>query len=209
MSKYSIIEIIDCENKTYLKLLNPNYKKEFEELENKKRKNEFLTSRVLIEKLLSSITPSNAPVCKDHNNKPYFKDLNLKNKLNLSYAHSSSYLAAVISKSNAVGIDIEEVSRFKNHKAFNKWLSPEERNKICEHQDKDRELCKLWTKKEALCKATGLGYGLRFKDHHIFNQNKYPLNGKEYFFKTISADDYICTICSTSPTDFEFFKVFN
>lgn len=175
--------------------------KDFECLNSERKKNEFLASRFLVKNLLSEFTSIPSLIKKRDNNSPYFMDERLKDKLSLSYSHSRNYCSVVISDRGKVGIDVEEINRFRGHKAHKKWLTPKEINHIEDSAQDDKSLCVLWTKKEALCKASGLGYGFEFKKHEVLNKKKYHIDGVHYHLKTTAKSDYICTVCSTDLND--------
>ena len=90
--------------------------------------------------------------------KPYI----MNNSFHFSISHCGDYVAAIVSKEKAVGIDIEEVKE-KIEKVSHKFLSPEERAFI----DKEnglphKTIC--WTAKEAVFKWYGLG-SVDFKEN--------------------------------------------
>ena len=103
----------------------------------------------------------------DRYGKPYIKG---ESSIHFSLAHSGAVAVCAISD-RAVGADVERKSR----------VSEKIRNRYFTNKEKNYEFCYIWTRKEALLKAEGIGItaGLDTFDVSestvIFNGNKYTL----------------------------------
>ncbi|MDO8992135.1 MAG: 4'-phosphopantetheinyl transferase superfamily protein [Daejeonella sp.] len=114
---------------------------------NGKRNMHWLSTRVLLRRMMDT---DNYIDCKvDSSGKPYLSNF----PHHISLSHSYDYAAVMVSKSKAVGIDIELV-KDKIERIAHKFLSKEELDFI---QDKDRidQLYVTWCAKEAIYKLHG------------------------------------------------------
>ena len=90
--------------------------------------------------------------------KPYFEGVD---DLFFSISHCGSAVAVAIDDEE-VGIDIEEVSRYREH-LVNYVLNEEEKDKM-DKEDKKGIFIEIWTKKEAVFKLLGTGITHEIKD---------------------------------------------
>ena len=93
--------------------------------------------------------------------KPYFEG---RDNLFFSISHCGSAVAVVIDDEE-VGIDIEEVSRYREH-LVNYVLNEEEKDKMDKEDKMDKKgmFIEIWTKKEAVFKLLGTGITHEIKD---------------------------------------------
>ena len=93
--------------------------------------------------------------------KPYFEG---SNDLFFSISHCGSAVAVAVDDEE-VGIDIEEVSRYREH-LVNYVLNEEEKDKMdkMDKMDKKEMFIEIWTKKEAVFKLLGTGITHEIKD---------------------------------------------
>lgn len=116
-------------------------------LNNGKRNMHWLSTRVLLRRMMDT---DNYIDCKvDSSGKPYLSNF----PHHISLSHSYDYAAVMVSKSKAVGIDIEIV-KDKIERIAHKFLSKDELDFI---HDKDRidQLYVTWCAKEAIYKLHG------------------------------------------------------
>ncbi|TAH31122.1 MAG: 4'-phosphopantetheinyl transferase superfamily protein [Cytophagales bacterium] len=135
------------------------------EITHQAKRIEYLASRVLLKKLCQKLNIKFDGVFKDEHLKPYL----VGNNGHISISHSSDYCAAIYSKDNSVGIDIQPLEK-KLHKVSKKFLSDLENDKF----NKNLELlCRAWCAKEAIYKMVGKkGVSLRNQIKIIeLNQN--------------------------------------
>lgn len=109
---------------------------------NYKRKLEWLSVRVLLNKM----TQKQSPVTYNQNRKPFLKD----NSHHISISHSDRYTTVLISDKHDVGIDIEKMKPKIEHIA-EKFLKPAELANI-DAQHSTYHLYLHWCAKEALYK---------------------------------------------------------
>jgi len=122
-----------------------------------KRKLHWLSSRVLLRKLLGSAIP--AEIRTDVHDKPHLTNF----PHHFSISHSASHAAVIISKAHRVGIDIEEIQP-KIERIARKFLSVKELSYIAEGSDRIQKLYTCWSAKEALYKLQG-EKNVSFKDN--------------------------------------------
>lgn len=117
--------------------------------------------------------------------KPYLLD----EAYHFSISHCADYAAAIVSKTNRVGVDIEVVSA-KVEKIKNKFLSASEQEMLDALQSgsNNRLLTLAWSIKETIFKWYAEG-GVDFREHmHI---RSVSLNGNEFTAK--------CTLLKREP----------
>jgi len=111
------------------------------------KKLEWLCSRLTIRYLVEKTGKKYKGIIKDKHKKPYLKDINY----HLSISHSFPYAAAIIHKTNPVGIDIE-MPRKKIERISKRFLSDVE----LEAANENIEVLSIyWSAKETLYKIYG------------------------------------------------------
>ena len=106
--------------------------------------------------------------------KPFFVD----SELHFSLSHTKKHAFCAISSGN-IGIDAEEISRTIDLRLAEKILSPAEKRRFDEADDKPVALLRLWVLKEAYGKLTGRGWGnyLRETDFDPFDPRIQIIDG--------------------------------
>lgn len=143
---------------------------------------------------------------KSKEGKPFLESLDKKNqKYFISITHSKTQVAVALSKDFDIGIDVESSDRFLSHRAYKKWLHSNELD--CLEQFTAKDLAELWTKKESLTKATGLGYDLVFKKLDLslyigstacFTAFVYGADTYKFVTKLNTSDASIFSLCFKS-----------
>ena len=127
-----------------------------------KDSNRFVICRVLLKFILARHTGldiSKIFIEKDENKKPYLS-LNRSCHFNVSHAEDFGIIAV---SNNAVGVDVEYLNKnFDYSEILSRVFSSQEIETILNADNKDYAFYKLWTRKEAIVKATGIGM-----DDHI------------------------------------------
>ena len=148
--------------------------------------------------------------------KPYFKDRDL----HFSLSHSKGYVAAALSDSTRVGIDIEcaDVPRDRAEKMIKRFFSegrtgdfstpshaaePPTTDDISHTAE---NFVRIWTKAEAYAKMTGTGLGKVIKNTqlpHFYTEEEQGRVVFEYY----NADGYPLTAClEKADGEIDFFK---
>jgi 4'-phosphopantetheinyl transferase len=122
-----------------------------------KDKNTFIICRVILKFILAKYTNSSISrinIKTNSDKKPYLQG-NSEVFFNLS--HASDFAFLVVS-TKAVGIDIEKIQKeFKYKEILSHILSPKELDKLLNSKNPRQNFYKIWTRKEAIVKATGKG----------------------------------------------------
>ncbi|MBB6127525.1 4'-phosphopantetheinyl transferase family protein [Mucilaginibacter lappiensis] len=133
----------------------------------KKDKLRFVVSRGALRCLLSKYTNQPATAIKfviSANKKPYIQQQNLK----YNVSHAGDWVLIAISNTE-VGVDTEEIDHsFSYKEILADYFSKDEINYIA-HQGSSNSFFLLWTRKEALTKATAIGLDNNLK--HIPSLN--------------------------------------
>jgi 4'-phosphopantetheinyl transferase len=118
--------------------------------------------------------------------KPY-----LNHQIDFNISHSAEYVICAISKTNRVGVDIEEIKEIPLLD-FENFFSKEEINHIFKANDSLKSFYTLWTQKEAYLKAIGTGLNVPLSDI-LISDNKIKYNNEEWFLHELKFDPkYVC-----------------
>jgi 4'-phosphopantetheinyl transferase len=158
--------------------LNDEEHKLYIGFKNNQRKLHWLSHRKLLKELIT--TEDYSHVIYDEYGKPYLED----NLHFLSVAHSGKFSAAIISKRNHVGIDIERIHP-KIKKIVSKFLSETEISQVA-NENRIEQLLVYWGAKEALYKLYGRKQ-LAFEENILINAFKYAEKGE--FAARINTED--------------------
>jgi 4'-phosphopantetheinyl transferase len=112
------------------------------------------TSRRLILAMYLDCSPEQIDIRPDELGKPSV----VGTKLEHSLAHADDRGLVAVGWGRSVGVDLERVRRIPDAEALTRSaFTPRERDHLDRAGDKVGELLRLWTRKEALLKATGEG----------------------------------------------------
>ena len=118
--------------------------------------------------------------------RPYFPG-----SIDFNISHSGNYVIFAISKTNRIGIDIEEIKEIPLLD-FDSLFSKEELQRIYKVKNDYIPFYTLWTQKEAYLKAIGMGLNVPLNEV-LVNNNKISHNHEEWFLHELKLDaDYIC-----------------
>lgn len=113
--------------------------------------------------------------------RPYFDDL-----IDFNISHSGEYIVCAISKTNRVGIDVEEIKDIPILD-FESQFSTHELEKILEDKNSLHAFYTLWTQKEAFLKALGTGLYVPLNKVTV-KDNKIIWNNIQWFLYQIKLD---------------------
>lgn len=128
---------------------------EWEEIgngKNEKRISEMITSRILLKHMANRLgfDPSKFYISKKENGKPFgFED---SHQFFVSISHTGEIVAAVLSESKDVGLDIELMERKVSNRLKDRILHDKEKESL-----QTVPLIQTWTIKESVLKLTGTG----------------------------------------------------
>ena len=120
------------------------------------------------------------------NGKPYLKN----STMHFNISHSDDYV--VLATSNReIGVDIEKITSFEDKVAF-RCLTKQEREWMV-HEGGNEAFFRLWTAKESVMKASGLGFSLPPETFSVLpmDESAHHIAGKTWFLDWILHDDYI------------------
>ncbi len=141
-------------------------------MSNKERHKHFIAGRALLRHCLSAATantvqPAEWQFVTGAHGKPAVKS-GLP-QLHFSISHADGLIAVAISPVGQLGIDLELVTGVRDSSPTLDQLTDREQAWLHQHGEAGRwpAFLQLWTAKEAVSKATGLGCGLNFHDIEI------------------------------------------
>ena len=191
-TEFAIWKIEESAEELYTQLqLREHEQKVIDGLNNGKRNLHWLSTRVLLRKLLNTSEYINCEA--DEHGKPFLTN----SPYHISFSHSFDYAAVIISKDKPVGIDIEIIKN-KIERVANKFLVKEEIDFI-DTQNKIEHLYICWCAKEAIYKLQGKR-NVSFKDHIRLKAFSYQEEGS--FEATLTADQE----CKTFDVFYERFE---
>lgn len=165
-------------------------------------KDSFIVRKIFLRKLLARLLclqPENINFSNYRNKKPALAGVHFNS------SHSKEYITIVLS-SIPVGIDIEYLDRKINVEALmSASCSPEESAFIIRSADRSLSFYTIWTRKEALLKATGEGLVDELDQVRVLNE---MVERDQHFYQlqSLIEDDYIVSICAELRKGFKLTK---
>jgi 4'-phosphopantetheinyl transferase len=167
--------------------------------------NRSIISRILLEQILKHFGCNMNQLETNEYGKPFLN--NHAFEFNLS--HSGDVVLLAISSQHPIGVDIEKIEIVEDFDSFTPILHPSELSyfQTIKKQKDCFELMKLWTHKEAISKALGLGFQLDInkialnQNNGIMKINAIPsIFPQEWSLQTLyPSDNYIGAIAVPFP----------
>ncbi|NNN01430.1 MAG: 4'-phosphopantetheinyl transferase superfamily protein [Acidimicrobiaceae bacterium] len=101
----------------------------------------------------------------------------------LSVSHSGQFISIAFVERGRVGIDVEQIASFYGDSTYDEILSSREMDILLESSNSQRWeiLANIWTQKEAIAKATGLGHRFDFKSISAYSPKSRDRSSWENF----------------------------
>ncbi|WP_344233086.1 4'-phosphopantetheinyl transferase family protein [Kribbella hippodromi] len=122
------------------------------------------TAHTLLLELASTLVDRPSPT-HDEAGRPHIAGLAV------SLTYTEHWVVVAASRQGPIGVDLEEVRPREFHRLAGRWFTPQERAWLRDQPDQLTAFLHLWTAKEAVGKALGLG----LHDHGLSRQM--PLGG--------------------------------
>jgi 4'-phosphopantetheinyl transferase len=172
----------------------------------------FIISRALLKLIMSkylNIQPNRVEIDADKNKKPFIKN----SPLFYNMSHSGDWIILAVADS-PIGIDTELINNsFDFGDVINEYFSVDESSFISESDSTERFFL-LWTRKEAITKASGQGLDENFKfipsldGEYFINRNILSLKHNLALFSFKLADDYfISAAINSNITSVKFWEI--
>jgi 4'-phosphopantetheinyl transferase len=144
------------------------------------------------------------------NGKPYLKN----STMYFNISHSNDYVVLATSH-REIGIDIENIERKTpySNKVAARCFTQQEREWMA-HEGGNEAFFRLWTAKESVMKASGLGFSLPPESFSVLpmDASAHDIANKTWFLDWIPYDDYIiclaiegkaekCTVITITSSD--------
>ncbi len=162
-----------------------------------KDRNAKILSKLLLLKGLSDLFPGEKIDLHflEKNGKPNYKNL----PIHFNSSHSENLVLVAFSKTHETGIDIE-FNKSINTEIYTDFLHVHEEKLLQKSNNKSSLFYSIWTKKEALIKATAIGINADFKTIDCSKSETF-FNAAKYFFKEIKLDiNYTCFVCNKNKS---------
>lgn len=152
-----------------------------------KDKNRFIICRTILKFILAEQTGlevDKITIAKDHNKKPY---LSSNPSLFFNVTHAANY-AIIATANSSIGVDIEYINKdFDYKEILPSIFNDHEINEIVSNDDKHHTFYQLWTRKEAIVKATGKGIDDNIKNIVSLDGHHYVPKGLLSNIKTMKV----------------------
>lgn len=145
----------------YAPLLSPEERARAERYKSETRAAQFVTGRGLLRKILGEITgipPADLQFAANEHGKPALAHEGLD--LYFNVAHSKNAALIAVTRVGPVGVDLEALRPIaKLEQIAHRWFSDDDLSYLmdCDSCDRVARFFRLWTRKEALFKAWGVG----------------------------------------------------
>jgi phosphopantetheinyl transferase len=165
-----------------LKQLYLYEKNELKEIANKKRRREYVTSRIVLKKMAREWgIEGEFKILKNDLGRPYGRTAN-KNYY-VSIAHTNHKVFCGLAEDHELGVDMEPVERAVPERLMDRIMHPNEEKMLS-----DVKPIQLWTIKEALVKLEGQGLRRNMNEIQVYDK-------KNQFFAELNNDKR-AKICS-------------
>lgn len=160
----SHIWLVDLENLTpeqwvyWASFLNEEEILHLKKYHFEKDRQQFVGGRSVLRQLLSrylKVAPQKIPLRKTRSGKLFVDSLRYRIRFNLS--HSGSKILIGLNQKNRIGIDLEQLNPIQDVRAVVENLFSDNEQKMVRTNENNQSFYKLWTRKEALVKASGSG----------------------------------------------------
>lgn len=145
--------------------------------------------------------PSEIRFKNNHYQKPAIAYPSTSIQFNISI--SSNRFVAAFSQHNAIGVDIEQIRQIENIKRLTKdYFTPNEADWVYSHLDSMLETAffSIWTKKEAIVKATGQGLNIQLNTFDVLSKNPITLIGDDWHLIPLNIfDDCATALAINNP----------
>lgn len=134
-------------------------------------------------------------VARDRYNRPYITEA-----FDFNISHAGDYVLLACTKGLRVGVDIEKILPIKPE-ALDHWYNMEDLKQLASTLNPKRFFYEVWTKKEAVAKALGLGLGVSFSKIHL-NDTIAIYDDRQWYLSPVQLDpDYIAHVaCEQNHT---------
>lgn len=158
-----------------------------------------ILTRVVISELLHKPT-YDLSFSRDFYGKPHLVDLDEQIGFNIS--HAGDWVVLVVSTSEQVGVDIEQIQRV-DHGIAQRFFADEEFASITSRSIEDHQslhFYEIWTAKESYVKAVGKGLSIPLDSFSTVKDNEMArvktIDDKAWFFQRFMIDqNYVITTC--------------
>lgn len=181
------------------------FQKTFDDDENKrtgrftfeKDRNQFITTHGSLRKILSqylSVRPEKIQFSHTTNRKPFIVFPVTTLKFNISHSENKILIAV---SDNEIGVDIEKIKpEFAHKDVVEKYFTANEKKAILNAEKPHEVFYKLWTRKEAILKATGMGIAADLRSIEVCSvENGSPFN-QHYGVSSFLIDSFYGSVAS-------------
>lgn len=154
-----------------------------------------MISKLLLEILVRKMNPDQNFFWnlyqKDSFSRPYFKDV----EMNFSTSHHEGFSVVCATRKAKCGIDSELIKPL-HIEVYNDFLHPEERQFINNQINQQITFYEIWTKKEAVLKASGLGISQELQSFDVHG-DIIQINGEKYSTEELNLSENSITYIAT------------
>ena len=173
-----------------------------------KDRNQFITAHGMLRNILSrymDFSPSQIQFKRTSNGKPYVHFPTTFIKFNISHSENLILIALA---DHEIGIDLEKVKdSFEYNELSKTYFSHHEQKEITSSPLPKKTFYKLWTRKEAVLKASGIGITDELKNIEIcFSENNASLSN-DFYVSTFPVENSYASIACLANKPVQFFYI--
>lgn len=191
-------EVIEEMNK-HISILDVEERLTYEKYRVDFKKIEFMTGRLLLKTLLAQrmgIQPKQVRFVKNEYGKLFLHPTHETSGLYFNLSHTDQMIVCVLSPWEKAGIDVERIG--KDHFDVMSSVFVDEEAAFVQSQPtfqaKREAFYMLWTRKEAVMKAVGMGFSLSPKTFRVPFQRAQTGNDQYDFYTYSLPPDYLCSL---------------
>jgi 4'-phosphopantetheinyl transferase len=158
----------------------------------------FIIGHGLLRHLLSqrlNVSPESIHYARGPHGKPYIPDVGL----HFNFSDTKDAILIAVSEGSELGVDVETMARSVDHMAVGEhYFTPEEVADIRDTPEPKRRFLELWTRKEAVLKASGVGIMDDLKVLRV-NAPQQTVELSHEQFRHMAADSYHVRTWSLGP----------
>ncbi|MFI5218626.1 MAG: 4'-phosphopantetheinyl transferase family protein [Bacteroidia bacterium] len=207
-----LVEVTNENNilSTLREIFNADENKRTDRFAFEKDRNQFITAHGSLRKILSkylSVETGQIQFRKTGNKKPYILFPPASLKFNISHSENKILIAV---SDNEIGVDIEKIKPGLEYNGLVKnYFSIKEQQIILNSKMPGEAFYKLWTRKEAVLKANGMGISDDLKNIEVCSDENHSPFNQDYYISSFLIENFYGSVASPVNNNSIYFFKYN